>query len=215
MKKGRRYDTSGIAEAEFEPGSGRRVLKNLIGVKRKREMDQIEARELLRAHEEIVAYYDRDHQFSSHDICRMHKIWLGPIYPWAGQYRKVNLTRDNFTFAAATQIPTLMRDLEEGPLSTYTPCVFKSTDDIVTAISTVHVELVLVHPFREGNGRLARLVATLMALQGGLPPLDFGGIRGQVKQEYFLAVRTGLDRDYRPMEKIISAVISRTQRQYS
>lgn len=43
MKKGRRYDTSGIVEAEFEPGSGRRVLKNLIGVKRKREMDQIEA----------------------------------------------------------------------------------------------------------------------------------------------------------------------------
>ena len=215
MKKGRRYDTSGIAEAEFEPGSGHRVLKNLLGIKRKREMDQIETRELLRAHEEIVAFYDRDHRFSSHDICKMHKIWLGPIYPWAGQYRRVNLTRDNFTFAAASQIPALMGDLEEGPLRTYTPCVFSSTDDIVTAISTVHVELVLVHPFREGNGRLARLVATLMALQGGLPPLDFGGIRGQVKQEYFLAVRAGLDRDYKPMERIISAVISRTLRQYS
>ena len=178
-------------------------------------MDQIEARELLRAHEEIVALYDRDHRFRAQDIRKMHQIWLDPIYPWAGQYRKVNLTRDNFTFAAANQISALMGDLEKGPLRKYTPCVFKSAEDIVTAISTVHVELVLIHPFREGNGRLARLVAILMALQAGLPPLDFGGIKGQVKQEYFFAVRAGLDRDYAPMEEIFSAVISRTQRKYS
>jgi len=97
----------------------------------------------------------------------------------------------------------------------YTPCVFKSAEAIVAAVSTVHVELVLIHPFREGNGRLARLVAILMALQAGLPPLDFGGIKGQVKQKYFFAVRAGLDRDYAPMEEIFSAVISRTQRKYS
>ena len=215
MKKGRRYDTSGIAEAEFEPGSERRVLKNLLGIIRKREMDQIEARELLRAHEEIVTLYDRDHQFSVRDICKMHQIWLGPIYPWAGNYRKVNLTRDNFTFAAANQITKLMDDFEKGPLASCTPCTFESIDGIVTAISTVHVELVLIHPFREGNGRLARLVATLMALQGGLPPLDFGGIRGKVRQEYFRSIRAGLDRNYKPMERIISVVISRTQRRSS
>jgi cell filamentation protein len=113
MKKGQRYDTSGIDEAEFEPGSGHRVLKNLLGIKRKREMDQIEARELLRAHEEIVALYDRDRRFRAQDIRKMHQIWLDPIYSWAGQYRKVNLTRDNFTFAAANQISALMGDLEK------------------------------------------------------------------------------------------------------
>jgi cell filamentation protein len=215
MKRGRRYDTSGIAEAEFEPGSGRRVLKNLLGIKRKREMDQVEARELLRAHEEIVTLYDRDHQFSARDISKMHQIWLGPIYPWAGQYRKVNLTRDNFTFAAANQITKLMNDFEKSHLASCTPCTFESIDEIVTAISTVHVELVLIHPFREGNGRLARLVATLMALQGGLPPLNFGGIRGKVRQEYFHSIRAGLDRNYESMERIISAVISRTRRRSS
>jgi cell filamentation protein len=128
LKNGRRYNTSGIAEAEFEPGSGRRVLKNLLGIKRKREMDRIKARELLRAHEETVTLYDRDHQFSAGDICKMHQIWLGPIYPWAGQYRKVNLTRDNSTFAAANQIPKLMNDLEKGPLASCTPCTIESID---------------------------------------------------------------------------------------
>jgi len=36
-----------------------------------------------------------------------------------------------------------------------------------TALAEVHAELILIHPFREGNGRLARLLALLMALQAG------------------------------------------------
>jgi cell filamentation protein len=78
----------------------------------------------------------------------------------------------------------------------------------------VHVEFVLIHPFREGNGRLARLLATLMALQADLPSLDFGGIRGPRRQEYFAAVRSGLERDYEPMERIFTAVIGRSRRRF-
>ena len=35
----------------------------------------------------------------------MHKVWLGRIYEWAGDYRQVNLTKGSFSFAAARQIP--------------------------------------------------------------------------------------------------------------
>ena len=37
-----RYDISGLIEAQFEPGSRGRVLKNLLGRKRKRDMDEAE-----------------------------------------------------------------------------------------------------------------------------------------------------------------------------
>lgn len=49
MKDKSRYDTSGLIEGQFEPGSGRRVLKNLLGIKKKRELGQVETREILRA----------------------------------------------------------------------------------------------------------------------------------------------------------------------
>jgi hypothetical protein len=42
-----RYDASGLVEAQFEPGSRRRVLKNLLGIKRKHEMDRMEGLEQL------------------------------------------------------------------------------------------------------------------------------------------------------------------------
>ena len=48
MKKGGHYDASGLIEAQFEQGSRGRVLRNLLGIKSKREMDQVEAQEQMR-----------------------------------------------------------------------------------------------------------------------------------------------------------------------
>ena len=71
----------------------------------------------------------------------------------------------------------------------------------------MHVELILIHPFRDGNGRISRLLANLMAMQAGLPPLDFTGIKGRRKQEYFHAVQAGLMGDYAPMIKVFNSVV--------
>jgi len=188
MKKGGHYDASGLIEAQFEPGSRGRVLRNLLGIRSKREMDQVEAQEQLHTLEELVRIYDQTHRFTAADVRRIHKMWLEPIYVWAGKYRQVNLSKGDFPFAAANQIPRLMMEFEKGPLREYTPCRFTGMSEIARAIAVVHAELLLIHPFREGNGRVARLLAVLMALQAGLAPLDFGNIKGRKRQEYFRAV---------------------------
>jgi len=43
-----------------------------------------------------------------------------------------------------------------------------------------------------------------MAEQSGLLKLNFGLVKGKLKNEYFAAVRAGIGKDYRPMEKIFS-----------
>ena len=210
MKKGKRYEVSHLEEAQFEPGSRRQVLKNLLGIKTKRVMDAVEEREQFRALEELIRLYGPEHRFTTADICNFHKIWLGPIYSWAGQYRQVNLTKGDFPFAAAGQIPRLMAEFERGPLRQFTPCRFASRDDMARALAVVHTEFILIHPFREGNGRVARLLAHLMAAQAGLPLLNFSDLMaGRKRQAYFAAVRAGLDRNYAPMEEIFSDLIDR------
>ena len=91
-------------------------------------------------------------------------------------------------------------------LKKYTPCTFEDSSKIVEAIAEVHAELVLIHPFREGNGRVSRVLATLMALQAGLPLLDFSAMNEQ-KEKYFAAVQAGLERNYQPMETLFADVI--------
>lgn len=105
-----------------------------------------------------------------------------------------------------------MGDLEAGPLARCTPCTVGEVDALAAALAEVHVELVLIHPFREGNGRASRLLATLMALQAGLPLLDFGPLTGAARERYFSAVQAGLDRNYGPMKDLFLETISATQR---
>jgi len=211
-KRTGRYDTTGLLENTYEPGSRNRVLKNLLGIKRKREMDEAEAGALSRALEAVLDLYDRDHRFTSADICRIHQLWLGGIYEWAGRYRQVDISKGNLRFTPSRFIGPQMEEFEREILRRYTPCTFASQEEVVTALAVVHAELVRIHPFREGNGRVARLLAILMALQAGLPILDFSAIRGKRRDEYFAAVRAGWGHDYAPMERMFSGVISRTLR---
>jgi cell filamentation protein len=206
-----RYTAQG-SEAEFEPGSRGRVLRNLADVRSVREMARLESERLLAAPEHLIDEIEVDQRFRAEDICRMHWLWLGGIYAWAGEYRQVNIGKDGFMFAAAHLIPGLVKELERGPLRQFTPCRFSTVEEQSYALAVVHAEMILIHPFREGNGRCARLVATLMGLQAGLPVLNFGGIRGEEKKRYIGAIHAAVGRDYAPMTAIFRRVIARTLR---
>ena len=211
MRSRGRYEPQGI-EAEFEPGSRGRVLRNRIGVRSVSDMERKESEALLATTERLIDETRVDQRFTAVDIRRMHKLWLGRIYRWAGEYRQVNMGKGGFVFAAAPQIPRLMRELERGPLRDFTPCQFEKASEQAHALGVVHAELVLIHPFREGNGRCARLLVMLMGLQAGLPALDFSGIRGAEKRRYIAAVQAAIGRDYVPIASVFSAVIARTLR---
>jgi cell filamentation protein len=210
LKKDGRYDVSGLPEAQFEPGSNEQVLKNRLGIKSPKEMDDAETRALERAMVEFVGKYDEHHRFSAADIRDLHRRWLGEIYEWAGDYRHVNVSKGEFPFAAAARVPDLMAEFETKALTRYTPCNFTDRAVIVRALAETHVELVLIHPFREGNGRAARTLSILMALQAGLPPLNFSSIAEEKKQEYFAAVQAGLDKNYAPMERLFAGIIEQS-----
>ncbi len=155
MKKDGRYDVSGLTEAQFEPGSDGQVLKNRLGIKTPKDMDAAEAWALERVIGEVVRKYDEKHCFVAADICELHKAWLGEIYDWAGNYRQVNISKGDFPFAAAAQVFSLMARFERDVLQHYTPCNLKDRASVIRALAETHVELVLIHPFREGNGRVA------------------------------------------------------------
>lgn len=207
MKKDDRYDVSGLPEAQFEPGSNKQVLKNRLGIRSTKEMDDAEVRALERTVAGLVGEYDERHRFTAADISAIHKSWLGEIYEWAGEHRRVNVSKGDFPFAAAARVPSLMEQYERGALARNTPCNLKERAEIIRALAETHVELVLIHPFREGNGRVARILSILMALQAGLPLLDFSLIAEKKKQAYFAAVQAGLDKNYKPMEQLFAEII--------
>jgi cell filamentation protein len=116
-----RYAATG-PEAEFEPGSRGRVLRNRLGLTSVRSMQREESEALLATTQQLIDEVTAGHRFTADDVCGMHRRWLGHIYVWAGQFRSINIAKGDFMFAAAAQIPRLMTQFERGPLGLYTPC---------------------------------------------------------------------------------------------
>jgi cell filamentation protein len=206
-----RYDVFGLPETQFEPGSNGLVLKNLLGITSKEDIDEAEARALEEAMDVLVRRYGETHRFAATDLRDCHRIWLDDIYEWAGHYRGVNVSKDGFPFATAAQVPALMDQFEQDVLRRCTACTFADRAAVIRALAETHVELVLIHPFRDGNGRLARVLSTLMALQAGLPLLDFTVIAGKSKNAYIAAIQAGLDKRYTPMERLFGEIIEQSR----
>jgi cell filamentation protein len=77
---------------------------------------------------------------------------------------------------------------------------------LIRDIARVHAELLFIHPFREGNGRTARLLANLMAAKAGHKLLELENFSKEKFDEYVKAVKLAANRDYSLMEKIIHSL---------
>ncbi|MCC7363378.1 MAG: Fic family protein [Dehalococcoidia bacterium] len=206
----RKYAAVG-SEAECQPGSGGTVLRNYPGITDPELMDAAESAALVDALEVLIEIVPADHRFTADDIRMLHRTWLGTIYAWAGEYRSVDLSKPGIDFAHAEFIQSEMARFERGCLAKYTPCVFAELEEQVTALAVTHAELVLIHPFREGNGRCARILSSLMAAQAGLPPLDFTPIANEMQAEYFAAIRAAWAKgDYDPLRSVFKRIIETT-----
>ena len=92
-----RYRTAQGIEGEFQAGSRRRVLANKLGIRSKRVIDQLEFENLLLAQEKYLAIITTETIFTVNVIRLMHREWLGKIYPWAGAFRTVELSKGKST----------------------------------------------------------------------------------------------------------------------
>ncbi|MDH0202702.1 Fic/DOC family protein [Comamonas aquatica] len=201
-----RYAVHGT-QGEFQPGSNDLVLANKLGIQSVEDMNDLELELLQRLYEEVLVKHLPNRVLTVEDLKTWHRRWLGNVFEWAGQERSVNMGKDGFMFAASAQIPRLLADFEWSCLARWTPCHDMDTDALVDAIAVTHVEFILIHPFREGNGRLSRLLADVMAVQSGRLPLDYSTWNTD-RPAYYQAIHQGMQMEYAPMKRLVAQALS-------
>jgi len=73
--------------------------------------------------------------------------------------------------------------------------------DVVVRAAMAHLHVVSVHPFRDGNGRVSRIVQSLVLAREGLSAPEFFSIEeylGTHTREYYAALREAQDGSYQP-----------------
>ncbi len=211
MKISRYREPSG-PQAATQPGSHGRVLVNRLGLTSKRALDLAEAQALARVQETYYARLTAETRFTVALVRQMHHDWLGDIHEWAGEYRQVELEKDGFRWPPAERVAENMLDFERGILRRLTPCKPAPLDEVAMSIAIVHAELLLIHPFRDGNGRVARWLADIMTAQAGYPAPAYGfSGRGSKKRraEYLLAVQQGYIENYLPLARFFEEAVLR------
>lgn len=197
-----RYDTSFNSEGQYQPGSEGLVLLNKQAITDPQKMADTELELLDALYDEVLSSIEVDQKLAVDDIFEWHRKWLGNVYGWAGQQRSVNMSKGDFPFATASHIPFCLKEFEQKYLNLLTPCHAMDEANLVDAIAKIHVEFILVHPFREGNGRISRLLADVMALQANMPALDYSSWDAN-KEYYFASIRAGLGGDYDPIKILV------------
>ncbi|WP_434328883.1 Fic family protein [Mycoplasma capricolum subsp. capricolum] len=76
---------------------------------------------------------------------QIHKYIFQDVFDFAGEMRKVNISKNNFMFASLLFLDDNLKKIDKLPENTF--------DEIINK----YVEMNICHPFREGNGRSTRI----------------------------------------------------------
>jgi len=147
----------------------------------------------LKDHEEVVGHaraidlvyglldpetpVDEQALFSLHKAVQTHAIL--DVYKPVGAWKKepnstvgvVDETQVVFEYATPKDVPSLMEQWFKLYQELMASAVSGDKKKALQAYVALHVSFVRIHPFFDGNGRMARLVANLPVLKAGLPPV--------------------------------------------
>lgn len=103
----------------------------------------------------------------------IHRYLFEDIYAFAGELRTMNLAKGNFRFAPLIYLEAALANIDQMLQTTF--------DEIIEK----YVEMNIVHPFREGNGRSMRIWLDLMLKKGIGKVVDWSFVD---KEDYLLAM---------------------------
>lgn len=108
------------------------------------------------------------------------------------------MSKDNFSFPSAGFLAQSMQDFE---IEFLTPLKDVSDGELLIQLARMHAELLFIHPFREGNGRVIRLFTNMIYLSRTGKELDFNIFDKNLKT-YISAVQQAAKKEYGLMEKL-------------
>lgn len=142
-------------------------------------------------------------RFGVSHLKRMHKFLFEDIYPWAGQFRAVNISKGN-AFCRSDYIERQLESLLESLRRENYLKDCTSQEEIGRRLPYYISEINVIHPFREGNGRTQRMFIEHLANCRGYY-LDFATISSEDMLE---ASILSYEKDYSLMDELIIGALS-------
>jgi Fic-DOC domain mobile mystery protein B len=130
-------------------------------------------------------------------VRKLHRRMFDQTWKWAGEYRRTERNIGVPVHEIRERFMALCGDVRYWiENKTY------SQDEIAVRF---HHKLTLIHPFPNGNGRHARLIADMLVMKLGRPSFTWGSANlvkeGEARAKYLEAIRAADNGDIQPLLK--------------
>ncbi len=210
------YHSNAIEGNQLKLGETRQVVELGLTITGKPLKDQAEARNLSEALDflEDLAK-DADKPITEHDIRQLHSFVLKGIHDaGAGAYRTVpvEISGSKFPPPGPESVPGQMRAFADWfrEASTLGDKPRGSVSGLLAA-AAAHTWFVSIHPFIDGNGRVARLLLNLILMRHGFP---IAIISKEDRLRYYDALEESQGSDLTPFTGLLAECIEESLEEY-
>lgn len=145
-------------------------------------------------------------KFDSTHLQSIHRYLFQDVFPWAGEFRVVNISKGNSNFGPAMFLEPALADAL-ARLKSERFLVGLASQEFSKRAAFYLGEINAIHPFREGNGRTQREFIRQLAQSVG-HPLSWAGFTQQQMTDASIASMIG---DYSQLAAIIQAALFSTR----
>lgn len=164
------YSINSITDDCYE---GTTCLVNKFGIKNEKQLSEIEA-DITFAKTSKLEEIPLKGNFDLEHYKSIHKFLFEDLYSWAGELRKINISKKGTNFANADELEYLCTEcFQRLKENNY----YRNTDfdSFVENIVDLYCTLNILHPFREDNGRTERIFISQLIRFNGYD-IDFSDI---------------------------------------
>ena len=177
------------------------VIREGITIGGKSLREHLEARNHPKAIEYVESLTNRSLEESN--ILKVHEMIFSGIVENAGNCRnaQVYMEGSDYLPPPAFEVPTLVKELLEW--------LTKNPEELrpIEIAAVFHHKLVSIHPFDDGNGRVARLLANLLLLKHGYP---FTVTKKIDRRRYYDTLRKADHDDLKPFVNFIARCVEQS-----
>lgn len=156
----------------------------------RRDLNEAEQENIIKG----AAWARRQHKtdlLTENFVKKLHQRMFGDVWQWAGEYRRTARNLGVEAYRIPNDLPMVLDDVRYWVENdTYPP------NEIAIRL---HHRLVAIHPFPNGNGRHARLIADLLIERLGGEAFAWGGGSfndpGELRRRYIDALRAADNHD--------------------
>jgi Fic family protein len=183
--------TSQEGRGSTKPLDSTRYFETAQGVKTYSEISEILAVSVAKTIEDIIDQPPDDIQITPEWICKLHNDIAGMLFSdWAGRFRDVNVVVGTHTPPPYYEVPVHTRlyceDLAARLLFALKE---KAIGKISETLAYADWRFQWIHPFRDFNGRVGRIILTAVLFKLKLPPAETVSVEPQEKEKYLKALQ--------------------------